>query len=375
VICAQFDAARTIGVGRRFASWMRNPLASMLTRHDPELRREPVRHPADMRPNLFVVIDTEEEFDWSAPFSRTNQRVTAMRHVARAQRLFERHGIAPIFVVDYPVASQRDGYAPLKELAAGDACVIGAHLHPWVNPPFTEPVNRHNSYGCNLTPALEAAKLRVLAAEIADRIGVAPRIFKAGRYGVGRSTLRTLDELEFDIDTSINPSMDYSEDGGPSFQDFDASPFFFGRGRRLLEIPCTTGFVGACARAGRLIDRVATTTVGRAAHLGGIAARLHVSERLHLSPEHSTLAEMRRLTHALLARGIRTFTLTFHSPSLAPGHTPYVRTARDLDRFLACLDAYCGFFRGVLGGTAMRPHEFRALIRRQSDEGARHIAA
>ena len=39
------------------------------------------------RPTLMVVVDTEEEFDWSAPFSRQATGVTAMRHIDRAQRL------------------------------------------------------------------------------------------------------------------------------------------------------------------------------------------------------------------------------------------------------------------------------------------------
>jgi hypothetical protein len=31
--------------------------------------------------------------------------------------------------------------------------------------------------------------------------------------------------------------------------------------------------------------------------------------------------------------GVRLLNLSFHSPSLAPGHTPYVRDAADLKRF------------------------------------------
>jgi hypothetical protein len=34
--------------------------------------------PAATRPKLFVIVDTEEEFDWSAPFARENVSVTAI---------------------------------------------------------------------------------------------------------------------------------------------------------------------------------------------------------------------------------------------------------------------------------------------------------
>jgi len=36
-------------------------------------------------PRLFVVVDTEEEFDWSAPFSRDSVGVSAIQEVGRLQ--------------------------------------------------------------------------------------------------------------------------------------------------------------------------------------------------------------------------------------------------------------------------------------------------
>jgi hypothetical protein len=45
------------------------------------LGTEPVRLPPDAQPRLFVVVDTEEEFDWSAAFSRANTGVTAIREM------------------------------------------------------------------------------------------------------------------------------------------------------------------------------------------------------------------------------------------------------------------------------------------------------
>ena len=70
-----------------------------------------------------------------------------------------------------------------------------------------------------------------------------------------------------------------------------------------------------------------------------------------LSPEGNTLDEMKALTRALHADGLRTFALTFHSPSLKPGCTRYVRT----DGGARCVlwrpsIAYCDFFFNELGG-------------------------
>jgi hypothetical protein len=42
---------------------------------------------AAMPPRLFIIVDTEEEFDWSAPFARENVSVTAIQEVGRLQKV------------------------------------------------------------------------------------------------------------------------------------------------------------------------------------------------------------------------------------------------------------------------------------------------
>jgi hypothetical protein len=148
---------------------------------------------ADASPLLFVIVDTEEEFDWSAPFSRANTSVRAMRHIDRLQRVLSTRQIVPTYVVDFPIASQRDGFAPLKEFADQGHARIGAHLHPWVNPPLSEELNARNSFGCRLGEALETEKIQVLANQIGESFGRSPAVYKAGRYGFGPSTASALE--------------------------------------------------------------------------------------------------------------------------------------------------------------------------------------
>ena len=94
---------------------------------------------------------------------------------------------------------------------------------------------------------------------------------------------------------------------------------------------------------------------GELLRLPGILARGRVVNKVMLSPEGNSLDEMISLTRTLLADGHRMFSLTFHSPSLRPGCTPYVRTAAERDAFLHTIDRYCRFFRDELGGVASTP--------------------
>jgi hypothetical protein len=56
-----------------------------------------------------------------------------MRSIQKIQDLFDEYQIRRIYVVDYPIAFSIGCYLPLKEIYASDRCLIGAHLHPWVN--------------------------------------------------------------------------------------------------------------------------------------------------------------------------------------------------------------------------------------------------
>ncbi|HEY3886018.1 MAG TPA: hypothetical protein VGL62_12460, partial [Vicinamibacterales bacterium] len=174
----------------------------------------PAPIPPGMRPTLFVVVDTEEEFDWHAPLSRANTSVRAARHIDRLQTVVSRYGVRPTYVVDYPIASQPDGFEPFKEIADSGEAAIGAHLHPWVNPPYVDdPCGGRNSYGFRLGAALEREMIRALKQQIEDSFDAVPLVYKAGRYGFGPTTAETLESLDFAIDVSVNPRMDFTSDG------------------------------------------------------------------------------------------------------------------------------------------------------------------
>jgi hypothetical protein len=318
-----------------------------------------VRLPASHPPVLLVVIDTEEEFDWEGGFSRDKTSVAAMRGIPRFQELFDAHGVRPVYVVDYPIATQPDGYRALKEFQDAGRAVIGAHLHPWVNPPFEETPGAFLSYPGNLEPALERAKLLALTDTITATFGKRPTVYKAGRYGIGRNTTAALEALGYEIDLSVCPGLDFRADGGPDFVSFPPEPYWFGAGRPLLEIPCTAAFVGALHRWGPSLRRLSGTAVGRALKMKAVLSKLKMLDRLRVSPEGFDLEQQVSCTRALLHRGVRVFNLTFHSPSATPGYTSFVRNEAELDAFLGLLRGYFEFFLGEAGGVALTPHELR----------------
>jgi len=312
---------------------------------------------------LTVVIDTEEEFDWSAGHSRSNTSVRSTRCIERIQCVFDHYHITPTYVVDYPITSQPDGYRPLQEIYSSSRCLIGAHLHPWVNPPYEEEVNRYNSFPGNLPRSVESAKIKVLTDCIGEKFSHAPTIYKAGRYGIGPNTAEILEDQGYEIDLSICPHMDYSSEGGPDFTSSTAWPYWFGK-RSLLELPLTIGFSGLWRRWGSPLHLAASRGFMARLHGPGILARLGLVNKIWLSPEGYLGKELIDLVRALYGDGLRVFSFAFHSPSIECGHTPYVRSRRDLDDFFSRCREFFDFFMGELGGVPTTPLELKAQLTR-----------
>lgn len=309
----------------------------------PQHRKDIVRFPHSSRPHLVFIVDAEEEFDWNSPFSRTNKEVTAMAAQVQAQRIFERYGIRPTYAVDYPVAAEQMGLQPLLELMQSGACEIGAQLHAWVTPPYDEVLSERNSFANNLPAELERRKIERLTREIEDRFGCSPKLYRAGRYGAGNATPLILRELGYEIDCSVLPGKPTAA-MAPDYSGAPANPYWLGPVKSILEIPVTIGDVGIGRQFGEHIHERLVSRNGLLLKGPAIAARLRILDRIRLTPEGSTLRECKRLTRAMLADGCRVFVVSYHSPSLLPGHTPYVKNQRDLDKFLYWLESYCEFF-------------------------------
>jgi hypothetical protein len=311
---------------------------------------------------LVVVVDTEEEFDWSTDFSRENKSVNSARCINRIQRIFDEYRITPTYVLDYPIASQPNGYRPIQEIYRSGRCRIGAHLHPWVNPPFSESVNPYNSFPGNLPRSLEAAKLKILADCIGEKFGRRPTIYKAGRYGIGPHTAEILEEQDYEVDMSVCPHLDYTANGGPDFSRVSARPYWFGKCRRLLELPLTVGFAGVLRRWGSTLHRIASHEAMVPLHMVGALARLRLVDKIWLSPEGYVSSEHLRLVRNLYRDGLRIFSFAFHSPSVQPGNTPYVRSQADLQRFFSRCRTFFDFFFGHLGGAPTTPLELKVQL-------------
>lgn len=280
---------------------------------------------------VLLTVDTEEEFDWRAPFRREGYGLSHVAAIPRFQAFCERLGAHPVYLVDWPVVQDARAVEVIGDAVRRGTADVGVQLHPWVNPPFEEEVSTANSFAGNLPQGLEAAKFMALRDAIEAAFGSAPLIYRAGRYGLGPKTAALLKRAGIRIDTSVRSLFDYSHQGGPDYSNHPLCPYWVDPEQQLLELPVTSAYWGPLRRIGPMIHRVQRHVP---TFFSGFS-RLRLLERIALTPEGVSAGEALRGVDLSIEAGLPVLVLSFHSPTLAPGHTPYAQTEAQVEALYA----------------------------------------
>jgi hypothetical protein len=297
---------------------------------------------------VFISVDTEED-SWGDYQSRYLSTANAKR-LHGFQRLCERYGAVPTYLVDYPMTKVEPGPSVLRELA-GAGCEIGAHCHPWNTPPIEEELGERNSMLSNLPPGLVRAKMGALHAAVLENIGVAPVSFRAGRWALSASVTSALAELGYRVDTSISPFVDWRNFHGPDFRETPHWPFRFDPDEplspstqgQLVQVPASVGFLQRDQLRAHRFREWVRSVAPRQLRAIQILDRMRVLNRRWLSPEQSDGRDLVLLAQAIVAEGIPSLNLSFHSCSLEPGLTPYVRSEKDRREFFRRIEEFFDF--------------------------------
>lgn len=305
---------------------------------------------------LSISIDTEED-NWGS-FGFHGATTRNIGQIPMLQEIFDSFGARPTYLVNHAPLVHGQSVDILGALAERSSVEIGAHCHPWNTPPNTGE-GEARSMMFRLTAEENRAKIGEVKKLLQSRIGVTPTSFRAGRWGFGPTVAAAIAELGFEVDCSVSPFVDWSELGGVDFSLAPDRPYRFSPARplvpdeagALVQLPTTIGYLrGRAAGANRARRALERSWLSRF-KLVGLLDRAGVLARRWLSPETATAPEMVRVIDSSLEAGMRCLQLTFHSCTLLPGATPFVRDGQDLDGFLRsistvlehCRSAGCEF--------------------------------
>ena len=272
---------------------------------------------------LFVLsIDTEEEWDWSGPFPQQEFSVDNVCHLPEFQRLCDDLGIKPTYFVDYAVADNDQAAAILRAPLQADKCEIGAHLHPWCNPPYFGYIGEKESHVVNLPIEQVEQKLDKLVTRLQQQFGQLPRSFRTGRWGINDKVLQLLVKYNFTLDSSIYPFFQnefFSCQGAPLrpyWPSLDNPLQEDKQQQQIFELPVTAGFnhrnFALCEKLYRAMEHPLLDW----SHMIGVAWRTKLLRKSYLSPELYDVPTMLGLSKTALANQTPVLHMFMHSSSL-----------------------------------------------------------
>jgi hypothetical protein len=302
--------------------------------------------------DVIVTIDTEADNQWDYHEVVTTENLD---YVPRFQALCERYGLRPTYLCTFEVVESSRFEKVLRPYQERGAAEIGAHLHPWTNPPFGPAArgridkDAYPAYPSELTPDDFHAKLKTLTDRIALRAGRAPTSYRAGRWGFAAAHVPVLVRLGYAVDCSVTPFVSWTDnagrrEGGPDFRLAPVMPYFLdpadvcrAGGSTLLEVPVTIVLPSAAMRQSAYLRAVylrhRETLVGR------VFNRVFNLDPLWFRPYPHLSAE-RLLTVYRVARAQRlpALEMMLHSSELMPGSSPYNPTEASVEQLYARLE-------------------------------------
>jgi peptidoglycan/xylan/chitin deacetylase (PgdA/CDA1 family) len=282
---------------------------------------------------LVVTIDTEADNMWARPRELTYRNT---RNLDRLQRLFDEFGVRPTYLTTHEVASDGPSMEFLAGLQAQKRAEVGAHLHPWSNPPYTriaDDEDAEHPYPHEYPLQVFEAKMRVLGEALVRATGRAPTSYRAGRWGFVAAHGEALRRMGYVVDTSVTPGVSWERyagrsggSGGPSYAGAPRVPYRLSAGDArvpgggLLEVPVSIEWNRALppafeSRADRMRPySIAARLLRRAGWLRPLWLRPY---------RRFSEDDLRALCDRLAARRRPVWNLMFHSSEAVVGTSPY----------------------------------------------------
>jgi len=276
-----------------------------------------------MKNTFCISIDTEPDCDinWKRSKPLTFESVnTGIPKILRP--IWNCYGIKPVYFVSPEVVKNDQCCETIKkEIELG--AEIGAHLHP----EYIEPHLKYddasgtnsNEFPClAYDDSTEFEKLKNLTELIKNKLQVTPVSYRAARYGADIGTIHILIKLEYQVDSSVTPHINWAKKGGVDHSRAPEQPYFidyenyYKEGKsQLLEVPIT---------------------------ISGKRAPFLPEKWLFykwLRPSHMTALEMKLLIKEFIKKyDTPVLNMMFHSMEIIPKKSPFVRTAFGQKLFL-----------------------------------------
>ena len=318
--------------------------------------------------DVILTVDTEADGQWEAD---GDVRIQNLDYVPRFQRLCEEYGLRPVYLCTYEVVVSKRFDETLAYWASKGTCEIGAHLHPWTNPPYrggpdAGPFDRSEYPGYPSELPLDAfrAKMQLLGDLVRAKTGRAPTSYRAGRWGFCKEHIPVLLDLGYTVDCSVTPHVDRRrnkgvKDGGPDFRGAPVAPYELSADdirapgtSGLLEVPVTIVYTQRLMRESAQV-REAFERMRRVPGASLLNRALKLEPTWFRPYPTMNARRMREVYRVARELGLPCLEMMFHSSELMPGGSESFPTAGSIEKMFGVLEATFSFLtqHGCTGAT------------------------
>jgi len=301
---------------------------------------------------LIITVDTEADNEWK---NIKNLSTKNIAYLSKFQVLCQKYNIPPTYLVTYTVAQDKQAVNMLFKWQKDGVAEIGAHLHPWANPPFFE-MDEYQSFPSELHPAIIKKKLEILTKTIEEKFKQKPTSYRAGRWGFGENQLKILKDLGYLVDCSVSPKVSWKKyigksggEGGPDFRLYSVKPFFWSNG--LLEVPMTIVFTGLLKQED---TKIATYFLKmKDGYRKKIINKLFFQQKWLRIFSNSKKKDCEKIFQAALKNKVPVLEFMIHSSELMPGASPYAKTKEAVENIYVQIETMFQYFQsqGIEGIT------------------------
>ncbi len=281
---------------------------------------------------FIITIDTEGDNQWDPALPDSTENI---RFIPRFQQLCDEFAFPPTYLCTYDVVSAPIFDEVLRPLDGSGRAEIGAHLHPWTTPPLTpwDRSDRTAAYPSELPCGVFARKLETLTRLLAEKLGRAPRSYRAGRWGLSAAHIPVLLELGYIVDCSVTPLVNWTDPGarerGQDFSHAPVHPYVMAWGdparagtSGLLEVPVTilntNGWMRRSPALRATYARYRKTALARALNRAFL-----VAPRWFRPFSDMSVARMRAVFETARQLDLPVIEMMFHSSELMPNGSPH----------------------------------------------------
>lgn len=277
---------------------------------------------------FILTIDTEEEWHWNGPFPEQDFSVKNLEKIPAFQSFCEKHGIRPCYFVDYAAAKGAVKNKVFEQSIKQNTCELGAHLHPWANPPYFDKPNETNSHVVNLPIEQVEAKLDELVSVFVNEFDYQPTSFRTGRWGISEAIMQLLWSRGFTVDSSVYPYYSnkfFSCQGSPigAYWPDTNNVLNAGDQRNIMEIQASVGFNRKHFSVANSIQQAAESAPLKYLRTVSILWYSNLLRKIYMSPEVMEAQDMVALTRKMHENGSPFINMFFHSSNLIVNGTGF----------------------------------------------------